>query len=247
MRLAWRVRNALPPDARRRFRTVADALLAPVGSLAGARHVPSTLAVTFDDGPDPDITPRVLDLLDSHDVRATFFVLTDRVILRPDLAREVVARGHEIALHGDRHDRMTLLPPAQVRQRLSAARSLLEEVVERPVHLFRPPFGAQSLRTYRAARSAGLDVVVWGPYAAEWQDGTPQDLADRAARGLAPGTVLLLHDGLEVPAGELVPKVDRVAAFDLILGRMAESQLRGTTVGDLMACGRPRRTAWFRP
>lgn len=247
MSLAWRVREALPPQARRRFRVVADGLLAPVASLAGARHVASTLAVTFDDGPDPEVTPRVLDVLDRHDVRATFFVLTDRVLVHPELTREVVARGHEVALHGDRHDRMTPLAMSEVHRRLSAARVALEGVVERPVRYFRPPFGAQSLRTYAAARSAGLDVVVWGPYAAEWEGGSPQDVADRAVRGLDPGSVLLLHDGLEVPIGEHLPIMDRVAAFDLIFCWMGEHRLRGTTVGELMSQGSPRRSAWFRP
>jgi peptidoglycan/xylan/chitin deacetylase (PgdA/CDA1 family) len=248
MGLAWRMRQQMSPGARRMARKWADHLLKPLGSLSGSDTERPAVALSFDDGPDPEITPRLLDLLDAHDMKATFFLLTERVRRYPDLAREIAARGHEVGLHGDRHDRLTRVPSVELKQRLSQAKSELETAVARPVRYFRPPFGAQSVRTLFAARSCGLDVVVWGPYAGEWIEGTADDVAGRAMQGLHPGSILLLHDGLELPPGETVPKVDRYAAFAVLFERMRGAGLLGTSVGDLIACGlQPRRTAWFRP
>ena len=112
---------------------------------------------------------------------------------------------------------------------------------------FRPPFGAQSPSTYLVARSCGLDVVVWGPYAEDWVDGTPEIVAGRGLRNLSAGDVLLLHDGLVTPPGSRLPTFDRIRAFELILDGMAEQGLVATTVGDLTTNRCARRTAWFRP
>lgn len=247
MTLAWRLRGAVPPRLRPYARRLVDRVASPVSSLNGAHGDATTVGLTFDDGPDPAVTPAVLDLLDEFDARATFFVLTDKVAEHRDIVLETVARGHEIALHGDRHDRMTTFDAGVVRDRLAAAKDLLESVVQREVRLYRPPFGAQSLRTYRSARSCGLDVVVWGPYAGEWQGGTPRDMADRAQQGRSPGTIVLMHDGLEVPAGDVVPDLDRARGIELILADLQAEGLAGSSVSGLLDGGPARRTVWFRP
>lgn len=245
--VVWGLREKLSPAARGRVRRAADVLLSPVGSLVGARTGTRDVALTFDDGPDPAVTPALLDLLDEHDARATFFLLTSRSGAHPEIAREIVERGHEVALHSDVHDRLTLVPSGELRRRLAAARTALEDVTGAPVRYFRPPFGAQSLRTYLAARSCGLDVVVWGPYAEDWVEDEPATVAARGLRGLAPGSVLLLHDGLDVPPRSPVPTFDRVEMFRLLLDGVRERALRPVTLSALLARGSARRTAWFRP
>ena len=110
----------------------------------------------------------------------------------------------------------------------------------------RPPFGSQSLSTYLAARSCGLDVVVWGPYAEDWVECAPEAVAERGLSDLRAGQILLLHDGLEMPDGEARPTFDRVRAFELILDGLETRGLAGATVGSLIAEGGARRTAWFR-
>jgi peptidoglycan/xylan/chitin deacetylase (PgdA/CDA1 family) len=94
---------------------------------------------------------------------------------------------------------------------------------------------------------SGLDVVVWGPYGEDWIESTPEEVADRALRNLHPGDILLMHDGLERPAGEPIPALDRVRAVSLILDGLDRMGLRPITVGDLIETGGARRTAWFRP
>src|SRR5581483_8540438 len=157
-----RVRALTPRKARRAARRFRDAVLSPIGSIHGAWNPTRQVALTFDDGPDPVVTPRLLDLLVQRGARATFFVLTERATARPDLIRRMLAEGHEVALHFDRHDRITDLPPREARRRLAAAKAELEAMAG-PVVYFRPPYGGQSLRTYLIARSLGLQVVSWGP------------------------------------------------------------------------------------
>jgi peptidoglycan/xylan/chitin deacetylase (PgdA/CDA1 family) len=245
--LVWKLRSRLTADGRKRVRWIADPVLSSVGSINGTTRTSGRIALTFDDGPDAAVTPLLLDLLRDRGVRGTFFLLTDRVATSTDLVRRMVAEGHEIALHADRHDRLTEIPVLELRRRLRAARGYLREISNEPVRYFRPPYGAQSLLGYLVARSCGLDVVVWGPYAEDWLEGSPEAVADRGLRDLDDGDVLLLHDGLELPAGAAVPAFDRIRAFALLLDGMAERGLTPTTVGELTHDGSARRTAWFRP
>jgi peptidoglycan/xylan/chitin deacetylase (PgdA/CDA1 family) len=245
--LAWQLRSRLTPDRRARIRATMDRVLAPLGSINGADGAVPQVALTFDDGPDPAVTPQLLDLLRDRGARATFFVLTDRAASEPALVRRIVAEGHEVGLHADRHERFSEVPALQLGRRLRAARKLLQDVSGAPVRLLRPPFGAQSLASYLAARAGGLDVVVWGPYAEDWVEDAPEVVAARGLNGLQGGDVLLLHDGLVVPDGAPVPTFDRLRAFELILDGMADRGLRGTSVSGLLGTGPARRTAWFRP
>ena len=241
-----KIRMSLGPTARRRLRRFADPLLSPVGSINGTRKVSHEVALTFDDGPDPAVTPRLLDLLRDRGVRTTFFLLTDKAADHPSLVKRMAVEGHEIALHFDRHDRLPSLPLPVARQRLIAARKQLEDMAGVPVRYFRPPFGAQNLATYFLARSIGLEVVAWSAYAEDWLEQEPAFAAARGLRDLSGGDILLLHDGLETPVGEPRPQFDRVRMVELLLDGMEERGLTATTVGALLSAGKPRLVAWFR-
>jgi peptidoglycan/xylan/chitin deacetylase (PgdA/CDA1 family) len=246
--IAWKLRSMLSSNGRKRARLIADYLMAPLfGSINGVLGPSQAVALTFDDGPDPTVTSRLLDLLHDRGVHATFFVLTDKVAMNPDLVRRMAAEGHEIALHADRHERLTLFSVRETTHRILFARDSLQRVVGRPVRFFRPPFGAQSLFTYLAVRACRLEIVVWGPYAEDWIPSSPEAVARRALKDLNPGDVLLLHDGLEIPAGQPIPTFDRIRAFELILDGMEDLGLRPVTVGELISASKPRRIAWFRP
>jgi peptidoglycan/xylan/chitin deacetylase (PgdA/CDA1 family) len=254
LRTLSRVRGGLPAPARRAVKRAVDPILAPVGSLAGAHPAagePARVALTFDDGPDPQATPAVLEALAAADVHATFFALIDRAEAHPDLVRRVVAEGHEVGLHGPDHRRMTTLDPRALGDDLRAARIRLEQIAGTPVHWFRPPFGSQSVRTYLAARRAGLLPVVWTAWGEDWVDQSPAQVADRVMAGLAAGGIVLLHDGLAGDPREPAqpdPLADvRGEIVARLAVRLTAAHLRATTVGDLVRSGRPRRTAWFRP
>jgi len=245
--VVWKARSVLPPAGRRAARRIADAALSPLGSICGAGREVPRVALTFDDGPDASVTPALLELLRARGARATFFVVTDKAQTNRELIKRMVADGHEVALHCDRHDRLTTVPVRELRRRLRDARMALESITGERVRYFRPPFGAQSLGTFLAARGCGLEVVVWGPHAEDWVDKPVEAIAARGLAALRAGDVLLLHDGLEVLDGEPLPTFDRIHAFTLILDGIATRGLHATTVGDLVRSSKPRRTAWFRP
>ncbi|TAJ70623.1 MAG: polysaccharide deacetylase family protein [Phenylobacterium sp.] len=238
-------RKSLGPASRRRLKGMIDPILAPVGSIHGAKGPSNKVALTFDDGPDPVVTPRLLDLLRTRGVRATFFVLTDKAADRPELLRRIAEEGHEIGLHFDRHDRLTRMRLGEARRRVRAARAWLESLTG-PVRFFRPPFGSQSLSTYMMARFEGLEVVSWGPYAEDWAEQAPETAAGKVLGPVKGGDIVLMHDGLEKPEGEALPTFDRVRMVELILDGLAARNLAPGAVGDLLADGGPRLSAWFR-
>lgn len=235
----------LGPGARRRARRVADLVLAPVSSVAGG-HDLSQVAVTFDDGPEPSVTPPLLELLARHEVRCTFFLLVKQAEQHPDLVRAVVEAGHEVALHGLDHRPLPPMGHRGAYRYLREAKARLEAVAQVPVHWYRPPYGKQSVRSWASARRAGLDVVVWSADAADWEDLDVAAVVELAHVRLAGGGVLLLHERLEPgPAGEPVEShLDRVEMVERVLTDLGGRGLRPVTVGDLAR--RARRTAWFR-
>src|SRR5688572_27804750 len=117
-RLVDNLRRSLDPKFRQHLKRYLSPLLAVVGSIQGARRPGDQIGLTFDDGPDELVTPRLLDLLRQRNARATFFVLTDKAATRPDLVRRIVEEGHEIGLHFDNHDRLTQMPLSVARSRL---------------------------------------------------------------------------------------------------------------------------------
>ncbi|MBV1689558.1 polysaccharide deacetylase family protein [Novosphingobium sp. G106] len=239
-------RTGLSASTRRRAKHLVEPILSPIGTIERVRSSTRAVALTFDDGPDDLVTPRVLDKLSEYGATATFFVLTDRARDQPALIARMIAEGHEVALHCDRHDRLTTLPLGEVRSRLAAAKSELEHLTGRKVEHFRPPFGAQSFSTLAVARLLGFEIVGWGPYAEDWIEQTPQSACDKALGNVASGDIILLHDGMEMPAGDSPPAFDRVAMVDLILSGLADRNIQPVSVEKLVTLGPAVKTPWFR-
>lgn len=159
----------------------------------------SEIALTFDDGPHPVTTRRVLSALAGTRHRATFFVLGEKVRRFPDVVREIHAAGHCLGVHGDTHDRLhSFRPPNRVRDELGRAQSAVAAACGLKPHLFRPPLGHTSPTTLLGARRAGMAVVGWS---ARGYDGvrrsTGEGIWRRLAPGLCEGGIVLLHDAAE--------------------------------------------------
>ncbi len=232
------------------LRAARDLATSPIGSVLAVRTDAPAYALTFDDGPDPQQTPRVLDALAAHRARATFFMLVNRARAEPELVAEVVARGHEVALHGLTHRRLTAGPTEQALAEIAAARRELAAIAGRPIRYFRPPYGAQSFAIWRGVRRSGLQVVLWGPSLWDWKPASHEQRAARAFAGMGPGAIVLAHDGLAGAAdgAESTPvaELDRAGWAGELLGRYAaELGLVSVTLSELLATGRARKGARY--
>jgi peptidoglycan/xylan/chitin deacetylase (PgdA/CDA1 family) len=150
--------------------------------------------LTFDDGPDPDGTPAVLDALDEIGARATFFMLGEQLMRHQDIGREVVARGHEVALHGFAHEPHEKLTPQQARDDIARGLGAVEAATGRRPRFYRPPYGRFSDASYDACRKLRLEPVYWSAWGMDWEPIPADRIADLAGRDLADGVILLLHD-----------------------------------------------------
>jgi peptidoglycan/xylan/chitin deacetylase (PgdA/CDA1 family) len=152
------------------------------------------VALTFDDGPDPLGTPAVLAELDRLGWTATFFLLGTQVRAFPEIARAVVAAGHEVAVHGDVHRSHLVRTPRDVRRDLTRALAEIVEVTGARPRFHRAPYGHVSAGTVSAAASLGLRPVVWTAWGRDWRGGPAEEVLRHVVRGLGDGGTVLLHD-----------------------------------------------------
>ncbi len=153
------------------------------------------MAITFDDGPHPEGTPAVLELLARAGARATFFLIGEQVAARPALAAEIAAAGHQIALHGHRHRLQLRLGRRIVEEDLRRGAAAIAQATGIEPRWHRPPYGIYSSDGLRAARSAGLKPLLWSQWGKDWRKfTTPQRIHARVSDRLIPGDVILLHD-----------------------------------------------------
>ena len=163
--------------------------------LLSGRSARPHVALTYDDGPDPASTPRFLDLLAGHGVRATFFLLGEHVVRHRELTLEMAAAGHELAVHGWDHQCLAWKAPGRLTDELRRSRHALEDLTGRPVHWYRPPYGVMTGRGLRAAHRAGLRTVLWSAWGRDWTRGaTPDSVTRTVSAALEPGGTVLLHD-----------------------------------------------------
>jgi peptidoglycan-N-acetylglucosamine deacetylase len=155
---------------------------------------PSTMALTFDDGPNPAVTPGLLDLLEHHNAKATFFLIGNHTRAFPALAKEIAARGHTVGNHTDTHPKLTFLPARRIAEELDRCDEAIASATGRPVRWMRPPYGFRGPQLKGVVRRrGGAGVVMWSAMAFDWKPQPPERVIKRLrhARG---GDIVLLHD-----------------------------------------------------
>jgi peptidoglycan/xylan/chitin deacetylase (PgdA/CDA1 family) len=207
------------------------------------------LAITFDDGPNPAITPKLLDLLDRYKAKATFFLIGRYVRECPDLVQETVARGHEVGNHTELHPNLFWLNPTKVRVELRLCHDAIRGAIGAPPKWFRPPYGLRNPWVIPSARELGYRTVMWTLIPGDWQEKPAewliprmQPIADHAQRSLGNGSnaaaagrgdVLCLHDG-----GHRELNGDRsrtLAALEHWLPRWRDLGLEFVTIGEAVS------------
>jgi len=153
-------------------------------------------ALTFDDGPHPDLTPHILDVLDRYDVKATFMVMGYAAESYPDLLVEVVSRGHEIGNHTWSHLHVAKTSATTARSEIERGTHVLEDVAGVPVGLFRPPQGRLNEAVVRLATNMRQDIVLWSVQRGEKRWRSSRSVARHVIDDAGPGDIINLHDGI---------------------------------------------------
>jgi peptidoglycan/xylan/chitin deacetylase (PgdA/CDA1 family) len=223
-----------------------------IGTLTHVTTTRSVAALTFDDGPHPDFTLRVLDLLERHRARATFFMLGEAARQHPELVTRVAKAGHAIGNHSWDHPSFSLIPGSERRRQIRACAQAIAPYGRR---LFRPPFGEQNFGSHFDALWLRYDVVAWSLQVGDWWDADARRMGDLLITHTQPGSVVLLHDALrQHPCAERrplltrEPYVDRepmLAALTMLLDH-ARGRLAFVTVPELLRQGQPHRSHWYR-
>ncbi len=215
-----------PPFARAlnlpRTASLQSAAGAPVARWPPAS--PTAVAITFDDGPHPEGTPAMLEILARHDARATFFVIGEQVVRRPELLRRMLAQGHAVALHGYHHRLHLRRSEAELREDFTRGIAAIEDACGATPSLHRPPYGIYSPASLRIVGELGLAPLLWATWGKDWRKfTTPERIARRALRGLAGADVMLLHDADFYSAKRSHERT--AAALDLVLESMKSAGL----------------------
>jgi peptidoglycan/xylan/chitin deacetylase (PgdA/CDA1 family) len=157
------------------------------------------VALTFDDGPDPTATPRLLRLLDARAVRATFFLIGERAARHPDVVRAIADAGHEIGNHTWRHRNAWLLSPAAAAREITEGARILEDILGRTPRLYRPPWGIVNAAALATVHRLGLVTVLWSVQHEGLRPRAPSAQLRHVADRLHDGAIVVLHDAPGLP------------------------------------------------
>ncbi len=173
--------------------------------------------ITIDDGPDPHDTPRVLDFLDHHHAKAVFFMIGEKVRAHPELAREVVRRGHEIGNHTMTHPQASFWAagPVRTRQEIADCQETIREVTGVTPHLFRAPCGHRNVFTHPITEELGLDVMAWNRRGYDAVEKDAGKVLARILPGLSAGDIVLLHEATPIAEAVLSGVLERLAEINV--------------------------------
>jgi len=220
---------------------LAYGLGAPEATLLGPALVRSgdgaRVALTFDDGPSVPYTGQILDVLKREHVRATFFLCGENAVAHPELVRRILAEGHEIGNHTWSHPWLYLMSRERIAAEIDRTQDALEKIAGRRPRLFRPPFGVRWFTLWPLLRERGLTMVMWSDRGYDG-DRDAAGIARATLGRLAPGAIILLHDGFETRAPA---EIDRSATVGALPAIIAGARRAGYEFGPVTpAADRPR-------
>ncbi|HRJ72414.1 MAG TPA: polysaccharide deacetylase family protein [Terrimicrobiaceae bacterium] len=188
------------------------------------------IAITFDDGPHAQLTPKLLDMLKERNIKATFFVVGQCAAEYPDIMKRMAAEGHEVANHSWSHPALTKLGADGVRKQIENTNNAIMQTAGVKPTLMRPPYGATSATlNKRFAEDYGLKVILWSVDPLDWKNRSAPVVRDRIVKGAHPGAIILAHD---IHASTVAAMPD---TFDILLSK----GYKFVTVSELLAMDRP--------
>lgn len=187
------------------------------------------IALTIDDGPDPEVTPRVLDLLDAAGAKASFFCIGHRARQHPGLCREIVARGHRVENHGDSHSKVfSLFGPGRMARDIAAAQATLADITGQAPRFFRATAGLRNPFLDPVLHHLDLRLAAWTRRPYDTRIGDAGQVYQRLTRQLAAGDILLMHDGHAAHTADGQPVI--LAVLPRLLQTLAENSLTTVTL-----------------
>jgi peptidoglycan/xylan/chitin deacetylase (PgdA/CDA1 family) len=151
--------------------------------------------LTFDDGPDPEVTPTLLDFLAKRKAKTTFFVVANENSWWPELLREMGGQGHLIGLHGLKHSSKYAISNQKLWEELTVLMEKISEAGVEPQRMYRPPFGHIRPDTVKFLKNKGISTILWSQIPGDWRQMNIEKLYQRATNRLRPGDIMALHDG----------------------------------------------------
>lgn len=153
------------------------------------------LHLTFDDGPEPRVTPQLLDLLAECKIKATFFLIGERMARHPEIVMRILEDGHTVGNHSFTHPALWFCSRAKIRQEIGQTDELFEKMLGRRPNYFRPPFGRFGPGLLQTLRWSGHSMVLWNGSSLDYKLKSSEEIASQIMHRAKPGTILLLHDG----------------------------------------------------
>jgi len=172
------------------------------------------IALTFDDGPTPGVTDRILDELQRYGLQATFFMIGERIAAAPDLALRVLAEGHEVGNHTFTHPKLTTLSDRQFEAEIRATEEIMAKVLNHRAGWFRPPYGELRQNQAHLLARKSLGIVLWSVDSEDWSQPGEAQIAGKILDQTKPGSIILCHDKGPQTANALRETLDRLLERD---------------------------------
>lgn len=188
------------------------------------------IALTFDDGPNPKITPMILDVLNKADVKATFFVVGKNAVKYPNILLDIFKNGHQIANHSNRHSYSMLKPPRLILEEVNKTNESVFKIIKyRPIY-YRPPYGFRTWWGARALSKAGYKIITWDNMTYDYWGIKSNKLVNKIVKRAKPGGIIVLHDGVE---GLSTGNSNVVEALPEIIRRLKSNGYKFISISEL--------------
>lgn len=210
-----------------------------LGTITHVSTKAPVVALTFDDGPDPQWTPRLVDILNRYQARATFFMIGKNAKKYPNIVSSVAEAGHEICNHTWDHSSFPLISRRERRRQIL---SCAEALVPYGQKLFRPPWGHQNFLTLLHVTLLGYKVITWNLHAFDWLEKDPAWMTSHLEKSIKPGSIILLHDS--VCAKQYMSREPTLETVKMLLEHIG-NKFSFVTVTELFNHGQPQKTNWF--
>jgi len=183
------------------------------------------VAITFDDGPIPDMTAQYLAVLDKLNARATFFMIGQNMEQYPELVHKVVQYGNEIGSHSWQHSRLDQLTPDAIAADFLLAENLMQTDLGQKASLFRPPYGRRNAEVLAVAKQLGYQVIIWDIDPRDWENPPPEKIIANILEHVKPGSIILMHEG----------RPNTLKALPIVIQKLRERGLEPVPVSEMLS------------